>query len=179
MFEEFVKFKGLHILEHFLENPNKITNILGLSKDLRISTMTAKQYIDYFLKDNILINKNERNSKTVMLNNKNIIVKELKKVYILDKFKQLNVEKIINNPFYLYGSFSAGEYNKNSDIDLFIIKKKEYNKDALRKIGAKMGHEIRAIDVIFYDLNKYKQKHAEFVLEIKKGFFFGDEINEL
>ncbi len=166
-------------MNFFLENPQKQVGLRELAKILRISPSTTKQYIDSFTKEELVIDKNIRNNKIVVLNNKNLIVKELKRLYILDKFKQLNIEKIIDNPFYLYGSFSTGEYHKDSDIDLFVIKRKEYDKDALRRIGLKLGHEVKAIDVMFYDLLKYKQKHKEFMSEVKIGFFFGEEINEL
>lgn len=178
MFKILNNFKGFSILEFFLKNPNKSVGIRELAKILKISPSTTKYYIDNFLKEEILINKNEKHSKQTQLNNNNLIVKEMKKLYVLDKVKELNLEKEINNPFYIFGSCSNGTYNENSDLDIFVIKIKDYNKDKVSILANKI-RDASIKEVPFYKLKEYVKKNKEFITEVKNGIYFGDELNGL
>jgi len=175
MFKLFNKFKGFAILEFFLTNPNKSVGLRELAKILKLSPSTTKHYIDQFLKEDLLIDKNEKHSKQVVLNNNNEIIKEFKKIYILDKFNELNLQKIINNPFYIFGSCAFGTYNENSDLDIFIIKIRDYDISKFKSLAKEIKLEINIKEIPFYKLNEYIDRNKEFIIEVKRGVYFGEE----
>ncbi len=58
------------------------------------------------------------------------------KLHIIEKLKPLNPDKII-----LFGSYAYGTPNKDSDIDLFIMK--DIKKEEIRSYKLKIRREIR------------------------------------
>jgi len=179
MISAFNKFKGVEILNFFLDYPNSELNINDLAKKLKISTRTAKEYIDLLLEYNILFDKNIRNNKLVVLNNDDKLVTELKKVRVLSLVKELKLEKEINNPFYIFGSCASGEYYEESDLDIFIIKQKNYNKNKVLALASKIRLEVNIKEVPFYKLLEYKDKNKEFIIEVKGGIYFGEPLHGL
>jgi len=174
------KFAGFKVIEFFLANPDKNVSIRELAKILKTSPSTTKHYIDLLIKENLLNNMNLPNTKTVKLNNKNPIVRKWKSAYLITKLKEYNIDELIKNPFYVFGSTATGDYNQNSDIDIFVIKSKEYDKDKVKEIGRKIKKDINIINVPFYKLDEYKQKNKELISEIKNhGLYFGEELHEL
>ncbi len=179
MISEFNIFKGQVVLNYFLDHPNTLININELAKKLKISTKTSKEYIDILLKKHLLLDKSLKNNKIVCLNNSDKLIKTLKIARMLSLIKELNLEKEINNSFYIFGSCANGTYNEKSDLDIFVIKQKEYNKDEVISLASKIRLEVNIKDVPYYKLNEYIKKNKEFITEVKKGIYFGDESYEL
>lgn len=179
MIPEFNIFKGQVILNYFLDNPNTLININELARKLKISTKTSKEYIDILLKNGLLLDKSLKNNKIVCLNNNNKLVRALKIARILSLIKEIDLEKEINNSFYLFGSCSNGTYNENSDLDLFIIKQNEYNKNKIQTLASKIKSEVNIKEVPFYKLDEYVKKNKIFIDEVKNGIFFGRDAYKL
>ena len=67
----------------------------------------------------------------------------------------------------IYGSYSSGEFNEKSDLDILIIgKKKEENKDFALKFGKKFGKEIQLTTISYYEWEKMKKNKDPFALEV-------------
>lgn len=88
--------------------------------------------------------------------------KELSKLKIVTKRIVANYdpEKIV-----LFGSYAWGKPNKNSDMDIFIVKKTKNPYQVARKIDGEIFPRPFPMDIIVYD----PQKVAE---RLKLGDFF-------
>jgi len=64
--------------------------------------------------------------------------------YIIEKIvREIQPEKII-----LYGSYARGDFHKNSDIDLFIIKDSEESSSMIRRrVDALLTGRLFAVDI--------------------------------
>ena len=95
MINEWGKFKGWVVLEHFLIDGEQI-HIKSLSKKLKISSQTAQHYLRFYEKQGIL-------EKTILGNmvlyniKLNPVTLELKKLYFLFIFYPLITEFIKSN----------------------------------------------------------------------------------
>jgi len=80
---------------------------------------------------------------------------------ITDKIvREYQPEKII-----LFGSYAWGTPNKDSDIDLFIVKETDDTRVAARKISGSIFPRYIAMDFIVYTPNQLKKE-----LEIEEPF---------
>jgi predicted nucleotidyltransferase len=89
---------------------------------------------------------------------------------IIERLKPLNPDKII-----LFGSYAYGEPNKDSDIDLFIIKN-DLTQDKIRDFELKVRKRLR--DIIFkYDTNGIDVLSAPLsYIENREDYFFKVDI---
>jgi len=179
MLKKFRKFKGWKVLEWFLTNPDEKISIREIGRRLDISSMTAKHYCDLFENSNFLQSERAGTAKHFYLNIKSRKVKYWRVAYLLELVDEKKLRRVINNPFYIFGSFSKGEWKKESDFDVFIIKIHEFDEDAVNEIVSGMGFEPAMIIVDFYKLKEFKKKNKELINEIKKGIYIGDSAYEI
>lgn len=80
---------------------------------------------------------------------------ELKKLKIIAEkiVANYNPEKII-----LFGSYAYGTPNKNSDVDLFIVKKTKNSYKTARDIDGSIFPRPFAMDIIVYDPKKVEER---------------------
>lgn len=82
--------------------------------------------------------------------------------------KEYDPEKII-----LFGSYAWGKPNKDSDVDLFIVKKTDNTRECARKIDRSLFPRFFAIDLIVHtpeQIEKRKNMGDFFIKDIlKKG----------
>lgn len=127
------------ILELIFENPNKGFTIREISKETKVASASVQRYIESMRKDRLIDEKNKfidnRYNKFIKTF---FLIEKLFKIGLIDHLnKELTPSAIV-----LFGGGRKGEYDKESDIDLFIetTKKKEVN---LVQFGKKIGHEIQ------------------------------------
>jgi len=169
MLTEFKKFAGFKILIYFLFNSDLEIHIKELARKLKISPSTAKYYCDFLKKENILEKDKKGNMVIFSLNNSSMYVKELKKTYTLIYLKDLGIETLNKKHMSIavYGSYSSGEFNEKSDLDILIIgKKKEVNKDLVLKLEKKFEKEIQLTILSYYEWEKMKKNKDAFALEV-------------
>lgn len=140
------------ILDLFFENPTKEFHIREISKILEIPKTTVSYHIHKFLKKDLIIKQKKgvftgfssnENSEMFKLEKKQKSVKKLILSGLVDYLeKNLNPKCII-----LFGSFANAEYDKNSDIDIFI-QASESTID-LDKFEKKLNHKIN----LFFEPN--------------------------
>jgi len=164
-------FKGWVVIEYFLRNPDKKIHIKGLSRELKISPRTSEVYCKKYTKENILLFEKIANTSQYKLNNNYYLVNALKRVFILsliNESKEIKefIEKNNLIYLYLYGSYSTGEYSKESDLDLLIItNNKKINVEKLLVFGDKNNLKI---ETTIYTINEWiKKEKTEFGKNIK------------
>ncbi|MBS3083432.1 nucleotidyltransferase domain-containing protein [Candidatus Pacearchaeota archaeon] len=126
------------VLELFFEYPNKSFSVREISKKARIPSSSVHRYLQILKKENLITAEN----KAIIT----LYFKFKKTFYIIDKIYNIGLLDFINrelNPslVIVFGSVRKGEYEKESDIDIFIessIDKKLNLEDYERKIGHKI-----------------------------------------
>ena len=174
MLTEWRRFKGWEILEFFLRKPNTEIHISGLAKELNISKRTSENYLKLYRKMNILKYKNIANATIFYLNNADILVKQLKKAYLLMILKELEfIDKLLSeNPnisnIVIYGSYANGEYSEESDIDFLIISQNKINLDLFEYLEKKLNKKVEVVD---FTIGKWRE------LARKKDRFYKSVLN--
>ena len=135
------------ILELFFEYPKSNFTVREISKKTKIPSSSVQRYLEK-LRNEGLIKKNK------------IVVtaysKFLKAFFVMDKiyrtglidylYKELNPSAII-----IFGSVRKGEYDYESDVDLFIESSIKKNVD-LKKFEKELNHKIQIF--VYSDINK-------------------------
>lgn len=127
------KLQGL-----FFEFPNEKFSVREISKKTRIPSSSVQRYLKTLKKEGIITNENKANLTSYF---------RFKKTgYMIDKIYCSGLLDFINqelNPslIIVFGSVRKGEYEKESDIDLFIESSvdKKLNLELYEK---KIGHKI-------------------------------------
>jgi predicted nucleotidyltransferase len=164
MIKLFESFAGFKVLELFLFSPRASFNINEVAKKTKLSVFPAKKYCDEFLKEGLFLVANVGNQRRFSLNNSSPYAKELKKTFAFIWFKDLGIEKLVNenvHSFAIYGSFANGDFDDNSDLDLLVIGDKQ---DVDFRLVSKFEEDIkREIQLTIYDWVKWakmaKVKH--------------------
>ena len=132
------------IMELFFEEPNKLFQIREIARLAKIPKSTVERRLKELLKEKLLIRKKE-NVMGYTANESDSYFKLKKKIAFLEKIYKSGLIGRLEEEFYpkcviLFGSFSKGEYTKESDIDLFIqAKEKSYD---LAKFESRLKHPI-------------------------------------
>ena len=138
------------ILELFFNNPDKSFTIREISKQTKVPTTTTQRYLKQLKKDNILDKDNRFTSNHYSKFLKTyFIITNLYKSNLIDYLtKELNPSLII-----LFGGVRKGEYDKNSDIDIFIettlnkeLNLKDFEKILHHKIDLFIESDVKKIN---------------------------------
>jgi predicted nucleotidyltransferase len=113
------------ILKVFLENPNEEFSIRKLARLLKKSHVTLLPYLKDLQKLNLIITSKTTLYDTLKANTESYEYKYYKKNLALYEIKKSGLIEYIQkqtlpNSIILFGSFSKGTNNNESDIDLFV-----------------------------------------------------------
>ncbi len=127
------------ILESIFEYPNREFTIREISKITKIPTSNIQRYLKE-LREKEIINTNNQ----LIINNYN---KFLKSYFMINKLYENKLIDYINNTFVpsliiIFGSVRKGEYDFESDIDIFIESTKNIKVD-LSNFEKKLNHKIQ------------------------------------
>jgi len=119
-------FEKENIVKLFFDEPQREFHLREIARIVKVSSSTAKKYLDYFEKEKVILSKRERNLRIFIANTESRKFKQLKINYNILKIIDFGVldflEKELNFPtIILFGSQARGENGKNSDMDLFIL----------------------------------------------------------
>lgn len=138
----------MRIMELFFEEPNRDFQIREVSRLSGLAVTSVKKHLDELVEEGLL----RKNDKTLypsfVAEYTNPLFVLYKKYVIMVKILESGVLDYIEKEIYpscivLFGSVSKGEYQKSSDIDMFIqAGKKDLNITAFEK---KLKHEIHLI----------------------------------
>ena len=135
------------VIEVFFEEPNRVFQIRELSRSIKVPKSTVVRKLNELKKQNLI----QKRAKGFIANESYSKYRVMKKLLFLDKIYNSGLIPYLEEQFnprciILFGSFSKGEYHKESDIDIFIQSKEgECN---LKKIERFLKHRIHPI---FYD----------------------------
>lgn len=131
-------------LEVFFRNPNKNYYLSDISREIGIAHTSVKKNLDELVNKNIIIKVVEKKkSREFPFYKANIESKEFKKykiIFNIISIKESGLvefieDKIMPKSIVLFGSYSRGEDDETSDIDLFVQGKKEdFNLEKFEKI---------------------------------------------
>jgi predicted nucleotidyltransferase len=143
------------ILHIFFENPTMDFQIRGIAKLLNISKTVTNYHIDRLVKENIIL----KQKKSVFPSYRANETSEIYRFYKTQNFlKKALLSGLLDYLEYecspkcilLFGSFAKGEYDKDSDIDLFVQSSEQLL--SLAKFEKRLKHKI---NLLFEpDLNK-------------------------
>lgn len=139
-------------------------NVFGLAKKLYVSQPAIMKALPYLEKENLINMQQDAESKrwSIEMNRENNKVIQLKRADNLKLIYELGLADFLEKEFagatiILFGSYSRGEDNINSDIDFAIIGRKEKSLN-LEKFGKILE---RKINLNFYDTFKGIHKHLK------------------
>jgi len=136
------------ILEIFLENPNKEFHIRGISKQFKIPKTTVSYHINKLLKKQLIKKQEKGVFPSFRANTENPLYRFYKKQEALRKIIESSLidyleQECTPKTIMLFGSFAKAEYDKKSDIDIFVHAKE--TKVNLEKFEKKLKHVINII----------------------------------
>lgn len=171
---EFSKYRGLAILNYFLENPTTEIHIKELSRQLNVSSATSKHFCDLLNKNNVLLSEKKGNAIFFRLNNTDLYVVEMKKFYAITLLKSAlymgSIEGIFN--VVVYGSYSSGLYTETSDIDLLVISRSKIFDDSfIAEFQKILKREVNVTKLTLAKFSELRDDNDSFILEILKNNF--------
>lgn len=113
------------IMELFFEEPSRNFQIREISRLTKIAVTSVKNYLEELQKDR-LINKDKKTLyPSYIANQQNRLFKIYKQQFIIIKLYSSNLIDYLEDELHpkciiLFGSMRKGDYNKDSDIDIFI-----------------------------------------------------------
>ena len=136
------------IINVFFENPTKEHHIRGTATALNIPKTTVSYQFNNLLKEKIIIKETNGIFPSFKANETSEIYRFYKREEFLKKLIQIKLLDYLEEEFnpkciMLFGSFAKAEYDKNSDIDLFVQAKE--SKYDLEKFERKLKHKINIL----------------------------------
>ena len=137
-----------NILKVFFENPAGEFHIRGISKQLKISKTAVNYHINKLLKKGLIVKNKSGTFPSFIANESSELYRFYKKHEILKSIIECGLldyleNKLIPKSIFLFGSFAKGEYNKESDVDLFI--QSNESKIDLTKFEKRLKHKINIL----------------------------------
>ncbi|MBU0894878.1 MAG: nucleotidyltransferase domain-containing protein [Nanoarchaeota archaeon] len=127
------------VLELFFEFSSKSFTVREISKKTKVPSSTVQRYLER-LRENEMINQDN-------IANINPYFKFKKTFFIIDKIYESGLinyleENFVPETIILFGGMRKGDYDSESDIDLFVSTTKGVKLD-LKKFEKKLGHNIQ------------------------------------
>src|SRR3989338_6126122 len=169
------------ILSLFAANPDKTFYSREVSKKIKISLGATSNALRLLEKNNVFTS--ERKGKT------SLYTLKLPNEY-LERFKILNtlltleplIERLktVSRRIILYGSYAAGTFAYDSDLDLFIIsEKREEVLKSIANFKANAAFEIKPVIKKQVELMQLEKSDPEFFGEVNQGIILWEKpINE-
>jgi len=160
----------LKIFNFFFESPYKEAYLRELSKKLKLSPFAVKKYLDWFVKEGLILEERKANLRYFKANINNLFFRHLKIAFSIKLIMKSGLisylkENISNtSSITLFGSTAKGEDDKESDIDILIIGKNKYTDT--HKFREKTGKEINLHIFSWGEWNEKAKKDSPFYYEV-------------
>ncbi|MFA5382562.1 MAG: nucleotidyltransferase domain-containing protein [Candidatus Micrarchaeia archaeon] len=169
------KYGLFKVMEKVLFHPNKKFSIRGLARELDISPMSCREYLNYMKENKMLSCELIGRTSQYKVIIDSPLVKEWKRVLFLNIFIKTGVvdyfldyygkEKI--DSILLYGSMVKGTADEKSDIDILIILRNiKKKKPILLKFEGELKREIMPISFTFFEWKQKAKKEKAFYDEV-------------
>lgn len=172
--------KKLATLQNFFEDPTGEFHIREIAKLAGINHMTARSYLNLFVKERLLKKKETKLYATYSANPDDKKFLNLKRYYNLEKIRLSNIveelEKFYDYPvIVLFGSYSSATNTKDSDIDLFVLTniKKKFKLD---KYETALNRKISLHIFSEKEFQNMKIKNSELINNICNGIVLSGKL---
>ena len=151
----------LKIMELFFEEPSKNFQIRGISRLTKIAVTSVKNYLRELQKDELVKKDKKTLYPSYVANQQNRLFRIYKQQFIIFKLYSSGLIDYLEDRLHprciiLFGSAGKGEYNQNSDIDIFVqTDEKSINLTKFEKI---LKHKIS----LFFEENINKLSNELF-----------------
>ncbi|UCE74940.1 MAG: nucleotidyltransferase domain-containing protein [Methanomassiliicoccales archaeon] len=169
MIELFEKYVDWKILAHFLEHSSQSFYVKELARILDVSPGSVSSALIRFKKWGLVDKEEKGQIHLYKLNNELVIIKELKKSFMLMKLQEMAfVDKLLRIDdniisIALYGSYATGEYDDKSDLDILLIAPKKLDLNEFIEHIEKKLKKIVSIEVFSIgQWNKLKEREDPF-----------------
>ena len=135
----------LKIMKLFFEEPSKNFQIRGVSRLTKIAVTSVKNYLEELQKDELVKKDKKTLYPSYVANQQNRLFRIYKQQFIIFKLYSSGLIDYLEDRLHprciiLFGSAGKGEYNKDSDIDIFMqTNEKNINLTKFEKI---LKHKI-------------------------------------
>jgi predicted nucleotidyltransferase len=182
MLELFEKYAPWKILEYFAINCSKEVYLKELSRTLDLSPGSCSKILKDLVNLQILQKRDSGREHYYKLSN-NYLTKELKRFVGLSVIHDAGlVSKIVEEfegptSIALYGSFSTGEFNEGSDVDVLIIASKK-NLANLYSLEKTIGRDINLQVFSIGEWLMMKEENSPFYSTVIKNYIvlYGSEL---
>jgi len=161
-FTDFISSKvAVQILELFSERPEsemyqkEILDEMRLLYNPKLTIPSIKKWLDFFVQNDILVEKKKKKWTLYSLDKGNPIAKQLKILLTVTKlYRLIKKYHIEGTEIFLYGSAARGEDSENSDIDILVIGKID---DATRsEIRSEVMETLKKeVNFVIYSRSQY------------------------
>ena len=181
MLEKIFTSKNRIKMIEFLFFKKEESYIREISKELNISTSVVKREVDNLIEVGILI----KSGNKIIVNKKSIIIDDLKNIFIKTEYIAYPLKDSLKNKeiefAIIFGSFTKGSFNSESDVDLLVITKLKASEiyKIIKPIEEKIKREINP--VVWTKENLIKEKNSGFIKDVfkKKIIMIKGNENEL
>lgn len=168
----------IKVLEEFLKDPFKGFSMREISRRIKVSYPSVRNYIKELERENFIEKKKKYGDELYFANRESKKFKNFKIYYNIDLLYSSGLIEYLNQKIgyptiIIYGSYSKGEDRKDSDIDLVILDKKV--KLDLEEYEKKLGREIHVL--FFESLKKIENENLK--LNIANGIVLEGDIDEI
>src|SRR3990167_2816682 len=176
----FIKTVEQRILSLFVANPDKSFYSREVSKKIKTSLGSTSNALRLLEKNRILISEKKGRTSLYTLKLPNEYLERFKALNTLLTLEPL-VEKLknISRRIILYGSYAAGAFTSDSDLDLFVIS--ERREEALKAIANFKANiaEIKPVIKNQVEWMQLEKSEPEFFSEANQGTILWEKpINE-
>lgn len=121
----------LKIMELLFEEPSKNFQIREISRLTKIAVTSVKNYLKELQKNKLILKDKKTFYPSYIANQQNRLFKIYKQQFIILKLYSTDLIGYLEDNLHpkciiLFGSVRKGEYNKNSDIDIFVQTKEKH-----------------------------------------------------
>ena len=164
------------ILNLFFEFPSGKFHIRDISRRVELNPNTVLNIVNQLVKDKLLIREKKPHLVEIRANIDEKFIR-LKRIYNLNRIYENGFIEFLMNKFSpesisLIGSYSRGEDVEESDIEIVIITKKEYETLSLLKFESKLKRKIHLI------ISDYKKLSDEFYINLINGIVLEGYLNK-
>ncbi len=175
LFKETVLWK---VLNYFLEHPSISIYVKQLSRELKISPSGTNRALKLLEEAKILFKDEKGKAHYYYLNNNLPFIKFLKVAHFLAVIENWKIEEKFKNwdenliSLALYGSYTTGEYDERSDIDLLLItlKSKKYFLPLVQDMERYLNREVSLEVFNLTKWRKLKRENTTFHKEIMSNY---------
>ena len=157
------------------------THIRDIAEKLNASPGHVHSIIQSLKKNNLILEKREKNRKIIYINNKNALIKNIRSLINIEKLRKTkSFNKLVKyGPAGIYGSFANGTNDAHSDLDLWICTNKKLMEfqDTLRGLENELNVKANLLVLNRNKISELKKEDREFYMRLKlTSILFGEDI---